>query len=61
MNGELLQGSLIPSESIGITQYLSPHTPGSSISPDGLEDALVTRGRSTDRKESIEVLSQSES
>ncbi|KAH9987735.1 hypothetical protein BJV74DRAFT_951587 [Russula compacta] len=46
------------SESIGLTQDLSPHTPGSSILPDGLSDGSVTGERSTDSSESIEVSSR---
>ncbi|KAH9954749.1 hypothetical protein BJV74DRAFT_501224 [Russula compacta] len=44
-------------ESIGLTQDLSPHTPGSSILPDGLSDGSVTGERSANGSESNEVSS----
>ena len=45
-------------ESILVTQYVSPLTPGSSISVDGLLDGSVTGQCSTDHMESIEVQSR---
>ena len=58
---QYIQGNPMATESIGITQSLSPRTSGPSVSPDGLLDGSVIGQRSTDRTELVEVQRQGRS